>query len=365
MSIQKLGFIGLGLIGGSIAKTTKRIHPEIEMIARSGHTSTVSKAFEEGLIKNSKNPSLSDFSDCDYIFLCTPVQQNLEYLRELKHIINPRCILTDVGSVKGDIHREIVSLDMERCFIGGHPMTGSEKTGLGHASPYLFENAYYIITPTEIVPKERVEEFCSFISSLGAIPLTMGYGLHDKSTAAISHLPHVLAYALVNLVKDSDNEAEIMKRIAAGGFKDITRIASSSPVMWEEICISNRDMLLSMIDTYHIYLNNIRDKISAGDGQGLREFFQSAKDYRDSLALAPKGSPGAAYELYCDLADEAGGIATISTILARNQLSIKNIGIIHNREFEEGVLKIEMYDETSYSDAIKLLRKYNYTVYER
>ena len=99
MSIQKLGFIGLGLIGGSIAKTTKRIHPEIEMIARSGHTSTVSKAFEEGLIKNSKNPSLSDFSDCDYIFLCTPVQQNLEYLRELKHIINPRCILTDVGSV--------------------------------------------------------------------------------------------------------------------------------------------------------------------------------------------------------------------------------------------------------------------------
>lgn len=119
MSIQKLGFIGLGLIGGSIAKTTKRIHPEIEMIARSGHTSTVSKAFEEGLIKNSKNPSLSDFSDCDYIFLCTPVQQNLEYLRELKHIINPRCILTDVGSVKGDIHREIVSLDMERCFIGG------------------------------------------------------------------------------------------------------------------------------------------------------------------------------------------------------------------------------------------------------
>ena len=156
-----------------------------------------------------------------------------------------------------------------------------------------------------------------------------------------------------------------MKRIAAGGFKDITRIASSSPVMWEEICISNREMLLSMIDTYETHLKNIRDKISRGDGQGLREFFQNAKDYRDSLAVAPKGAPGTAYELYCDLADEAGGIATVSTILAKHQLSIKNIGIIHNREFEEGVLKIEMYDETSYANAIKLLRQYNYTVYER
>lgn len=365
MSINKLGFIGLGLIGGSIAKTTKRIHPDIEILALSGHQSTIDKAFEEGLIKNNKNPSLMEFFDCDYIFLCTPVQQNQGYLQQLKQIMKPGCILTDVGSVKGDIHREILSMDMEHCFIGGHPMTGSEKTGLSHASPYLLENAYYIITPAKFVPKERVEEFCQFVSSLGAIPLTMEYDLHDKSTAAVSHLPHVLAYALVNLVKDSDNKEEIMKRIAAGGFKDITRIASSSPVMWEEICISNREMLLSMIDTYEIYLKNIRDKISSRDGLGIREFFQSAKDYRDSLALAPKGVPGTAYELYLDLVDEAGGIATISTILARNQLSIKNIGIIHNREFEEGVLKIEMYDKTSYSDAIQLLRQYNYTVYER
>lgn len=365
MSIQKLGFIGLGLIGGSIAKSTKRVHPNIKMIALSGHQSTIDKAFEEGLIINRENALLKDFSDCDYIFLCTPVQKNQEYLKQLKHIMKPGCILTDVGSVKGDIHKEIFSMDMDHCFIGGHPMTGSEKTGLDHASPYLLENAYYIITPTEAVPKERVEEFCRFVSSLGAIPLTMGYELHDKSTAAISHLPHVLAYALVNLVKDSDNKEEIMKRIAAGGFKDITRIASSSPVMWEEICISNRDMLLSMIDTYEMYLKNIRDKISKGDSQGLRDFFQNAKDYRDSLAVAPKGIQETAYELYCDLADEAGGIATISTILARHELSIKNIGIIHNREFEEGVLKIEMYTETSYSDAIKLLRQYNYTVYER
>lgn len=365
MSITKLGFVGLGLIGGSIAKTTKRIYPDIKLIALSGRQSTIDMAFQEGLIENSKNAIIEDFSDCDYIFLCTPVQQNQGYLKQLKEVINPHCIITDVGSVKGDIHREILSLGMEHCFIGGHPMTGSEKTGLKNATPYLLENAYYIITPTDSVPGARVEEFRQFVSSLGAIPLVLDYDLHDKAVAAISHLPHVIAYALVNMVKDSDSKDEIMKRIAAGGFKDITRIASSSPVMWEEICVSNQEMLLSMIHEFEQYLSDIRQKIADCDTEKIREFFQEAKDYRDSLAVSPKSSVQTVFELYCDLIDEAGGIATISTILAVHHLSIKNIGIIHNREFEDGVLKIEMYDQPSYSDAIKLLREYNYTVYER
>lgn len=364
MSITKLGFVGLGLIGGSIAKTTKRIYPDMKIIALSGHQSTIDSAFSEGLIENRKNALIQDFSDCGYIFLCTPVQQNQEYLRQLKEVIQPGCIITDVGSVKGDIHREILSLNMEHCFIGGHPMAGSEKTGLNNATAYLLENAYYIITPTDSVPKERVEEFSRFISSLGAIPLVLDYDLHDRATAAISHLPHVIAYALVNLVKDSDNKEEVMKRIAAGGFKDITRIASSSPVMWEEICISNRQMLLSMIDAFEKQLSHIREKIDGCDSAAIRDFFQDAKDYRDSLALSPTGKQ-TVFELYCDLIDEAGGIATIATILASHHLSIKNIGIIHNREFEDGVLKIEMYDAPSYRDAIELLRKYQYTVYQR
>lgn len=365
MAIRKLGFIGLGLIGGSIVKTTKRLHPDIRILAISGRQSTISAAYREGLIENEKNARPEELSDCDYIFLCTPVQQNRKYLNQLKHIMKPGCILTDVGSVKGDIHREIVSMGMEHCFIGGHPMAGSEKTGLENATAYLLENAYYIITPTKSVPGERVEEFRQFVSSLGAIPMIMDYELHDKSTAAISHLPHVIAYALVNLVKDSDDKEETMKRIAAGGFKDITRIASSSPVMWEEICLSNRQQLISMIDTYQQYLTRIREKIAGEDGPGMQTFFQEAKDYRDSLAVAPRGFVQTVFEFYCDLRDEAGGIATIATILAINRLSIKNIGIIHNREFEDGVLKIEMYDQPSYSSAIELLRNCHYTVYVR
>ena len=365
MSIKQLGFIGLGLIGGSIVKTTKRIHPDIRMIALSGHQSTITQAYSEGLIENEQNASIEDFADCDYIFLCTPVQQNLDYIQQLKGIMKDSCILTDVGSVKGDIHRAIEEFGLESHFIGGHPMTGSEKTGLSNATAYLLENAYYIITPTKTVADSSVTELTEFVGSLGAIPMVLDYQTHDTATAAISHLPHVIASALVNLVEQSDNSNETMKTIAAGGFKDITRIASSSPVMWEEICLSNRDQILAMIDSYQKQLSDIRETIADAKATEIHDFFQSAKDYRDSLAVAPKGPIRTVFELYCDLIDEAGGIATIATILASNNLSIKNIGIIHNREFEDGVLKIEMYDQSSYEHAITLLRKYHYVVYER
>lgn len=365
MSIQKLGFIGLGLIGGSIAKTVKRVRPDISMIALSGHQSTIADAHLEGLIENEKNAAIQDFADCDYIFLCAPVQQNLAYIEQLGRVIKDSCILTDVGSVKGDIHRMIAAMGMESHFIGGHPMAGSEKTGLSNATAYLLENAYYIITPSPSVNGAYVKEFRDFIKTLGAIPMILDYDSHDAATAAISHLPHVIAATLVNLVKRLDDPEETMKTIAAGGFKDITRIASSSPVMWEEICMANKDQILFMLDDFAKSLSSVRSKIAACDAGRIRGFFQSAKDYRDSLAVSPKGSSRAVFELYCDLIDEAGGIATIATILASNNLSIKNIGIIHNREFEEGVLKIEMYDQDAYERAISLLRKYHYTVYQR
>ena len=365
MSIQTLGFIGLGLIGGSIVKTARRIYPNLHMIARSGRQLTITEAYKDGLIDNAKNASIEDFADCDYIFLCTPVQQNLTYIRQLKDVMKDSCILTDVGSVKGDIHQAIADLGMDAHFIGGHPMAGSEKTGISNATAYLLENAYYILTPTAQVDSVYVNEFRDFIASLGAIPMILDYDAHDKATAAISHLPHVIASALVNLVEQSDDAHETMKTIAAGGFKDITRIASSSPVMWEEICLSNQKKLLLMLDAYQESLSEIRARIEAADACGINRFFQSAKNYRDSLAVTPKGPLRTVFELYCDLIDEAGGIATIATILASNRLSIKNIGIIHNREFEEGVLKIEMYDQPSYDRTISLLRKYHYTVYER
>jgi prephenate dehydrogenase len=252
---------------------------------------------------------------------------------------------------------------MEENFIGGHPMTGSEKTGILNASSSILENAYYIITPTSKTTPKQVEDFRNFVSSLGSIPMVLDYDTHDFATGSISHLPHILAFSLVNLVKKLDDEHETMKTIAAGGFKDITRIASSSPVMWQNICVSNRDKILCLIDAYIKELTAVRQLIDADDAKPLMDYFQSAKDYRDSFALANKSS--LVHEIYLDLDDEAGAIATIAAILAKESISIKNIGLIHNREFEEGVLHIEFYDTDAMHLAEKLLLEKNYVIHTR
>lgn len=365
MSFQKIGFIGLGLIGGSIAKRIKSLYPCAAVIATAGHTETIREAYDMHLIENPEPAAMEDFKDCDYIFLCTPVQKNIEYLRRLKNVVKNSCIITDVGSVKTDIHREAIALGLEGQFIGGHPMAGSEKTGLKSAGEFLLENAYYIITPTAGSSKEAVEAFHDLVASLGAIPLVLDYEVHDYATAAISHLPHIIAYSLVNLVRTLDDENETMKTIAAGGFKDLTRIASSSPVMWENICLSNREQILKLIDSYVNSLELIRSHIEERNSEALLSDFSNAKEYRDSIAVTKKGVLKPVYELYLDLLDEAGGIATVATILASNHLSIKNIGIIHNREFEEGVLRLEMYDAASLESAVKLLEKHHYALHLR
>lgn len=365
MNLNKIGFIGLGLIGGSIAKKIKLNHPDCEIFATARRQETISEAYEMGLVSNEKLLPLSSFSDCDIIFLCAPVEKNLDYLRKLKDIISDHTIITDVGSTKTQIHKEVIELGLEKQFIGGHPMTGSEKTGISNANEYLLENAYYIITPTAESSQEQIDDFYALVKELGSIPMVLDYEAHDYATASISHLPHMIAYTLVNLVKDIDDENETMKTIAAGGFKDITRIASSSPVMWESICMTNQEQLLKLMDKYIVSLSDLREDIQTSASQALLEKFQSAKDYRDSITIRNVKSYNQVHELFLDLADETGGIAIIASILAFKGISIKNIGIVHNREFEEGVLHIEFYDEESVELAAKLLAEKNYVIHRR
>ena len=363
MDISKVGFIGLGLIGGSIAKNIKKLYPGISIIASASREETLRQACADGLTANEQFLPLEDFADCDLLFLCGPVKVNLSYLKQLKPLLSPDCLLTDVSSIKGDIMREVAALGLEHQFIGGHPMAGSEATGYENASEYLLENAYYILTPGEGVPRDWSREFSALVKDMGAIPLIMTPEKHDFATAAISHLPHIIAASLVNLVKDADDEHAVLKTIAAGGFRDITRIASSSPVMWQNICLTNQREILKLLDRFEDYLKRFREELADDREYALLQEFQSAKDYRDNLPLRKNGILPSVYEFYCDLIDEAGGIATIATILATNQLSIKNIGIIHNREFQDGVLHIEMYDQPSLDAAIALLQRNHYTIY--
>lgn len=363
-SPTKIGFIGLGLIGGSIAKAIRLYYPHYELIAFDKNKEMLALAIQDGTIDISCLSIDEHFKDCAYIFLCAPISYNAAYLQRLKELAAPDCIITDVGSVKASIHKEADALGIAAQFIGGHPMAGSEKSGYSNAKAHLIENAYYILTPSNEVPKEKVMEFQHFIESLHAIPLVLDYTEHDHATGVISHLPHILAACLVNYVRQTDNNEELMKRLAAGGFKDITRIASSSPIMWQQICLKNKENISAILEEYIETLKDAKETIDAGKEPELYSMFENSRNYRNSMPDSSSGPIKKQFGLYCDIVDEAGGIATIATILASNNISIKNIGIIHNREFEEGVLKIEFYEEEPSCKAAELLKKYHYIVYQ-
>lgn len=359
------GFIGLGLIGGSMAKTLKKLDSTCKIYAYTRTRRTTETALAAKTIDAVCDSTHDEqFRECDYIFLCAPVGNNISALEDLKAVISPDCILTDVGSVKTNIHEAVIRLGLTGQFIGGHPMTGSEKTGFENASDHLFENSYYILTPSGDVPKEWVDRYYQLATSLGAIPLVLTYQEHDYITAAVSHLPHVIAASLVNTVHNLDSKEEHMKLIAAGGFKDITRIASSSPEMWEQICLYNQGNIAAVMDEFIRLLTQARDRMCASDGAHIYRMFEESRNYRNSFSSASLGSIKKTYRIYCDVIDESGAIATIATTLAVNGISIKNIGIVHNREFEEGVLSIEFYEEAPSRRAAEILRQHRYQVWE-
>ena len=244
-------------------------------------------------------------------------------------------------------------------------MAGSERTGFANSKALLLQNAYYILTPTASVRKEWVEKYRELVTSLKAIPLVITCEKHDYITAAISHLPHVIAASLVNLVKEEDGSEGLMKMIAAGGFKDITRIASSSAAVWQQICLSNQKQLSNVLDSYIRLLVQAKYLVDNKKGHELYNMFESSREYRNSMEDSSYGPTKKEYVVYCDLLDEAGGIAAVTTILAINQINIKNIGITHNREFEEGALRIEFYEEQAGILARKVLKDHGYTIHIR
>lgn len=366
MNTEKItiGFVGLGLIGGSIAKSIRgKYRQNYELLAYDIDNTSLRKAQDDAIIDYCYS-AISDFpiEKCNIIFLCAPVIYNNDNLQLIQSRINPNCILTDVGSVKEEIMKFIQKADLSDQFIGGHPMAGSEKSGFENSSATLLENAYYVLTPTVTVPQIMSERLIELIRDIGALPIIMTASKHDYTVAGVSHLPHIISASLVNLVKNHDSDDQLMKLIAAGGFKDITRISSSSPDMWSQISFMNKNNIISLLDDFILSLQNTRNSISMNDVADVYNLFSSAKEYREELSDQSSGPLKELYRIYIDLKDEPGVLANIVSLLAEHNINIKNIGISHNREFENGALRIEFYDLQSLKDSIIILNNHNYSI---
>ena len=365
MSRTTVGFIGFGLIGGSIARALKA-NPEMDVstVVYDTDRTAITRAFEDGVADVTVNDIGDGLSCCDFVFLCAPAGVNMENAEKVAPFLKRGAILTDVGSIKGQMHEKIRQLGLSKVFIGGHPMAGSERTGYANSKAKLLENAYYIITADEDVPDTSIEAYRKLVEATGAIPLVMTPEEHDYVTAAVSHVPHVISASLVNLVKESDSEDGDMHMIAAGGFKDITRISSSSPSMWQHICLGNPGNITELLDRYIESLQKAKKMIQEGDGEGLKDFFDGARRYRDTFQDSSKGPIKSANVVHVEIPDEPGALTIVFAMLSSRGINIKNVGIVHNREVESGSLSIELHDESTVRDVYDILtaRGYDATI---
>ncbi|MDD4680907.1 MAG: prephenate dehydrogenase [Clostridia bacterium] len=366
MNIENISIVGLGLIGGSMAKALRRTNPNFIITGMDKNEENQLLAKQDGGIDKAADNLRDAVKDAHVIFLCTPVHSISEMLRELGTIVRPGTIITDVGSIKSSIMKEAErTFPDDIHFIGGHPMAGGERSGYASSIAHLFENAYYVLTPRTGTPSSAVKNLESLISSTGALPLVLDPLTHDIRVGAVSHLPHIIAATLVNTVKEWDNSEQSIQKLAAGGFKDITRIASSQPEMWRDICLSNKEQLLPMINDFIQKLTQFKKELESSNKAEIEVFYRQAKDFRDqipsteSLYLLPY------YMVYVDVEDRPGSIGEVASFLGDRNVNIKNMQIINSREDEPGCLVLSVEDKSAQEKAVYLLNQAGFYAYTR
>ncbi len=280
--MHNFGFIGLGLIGGSIAKGLRRAYPDCVITAYSRTPDNMLPALDDGTIDYIADEIDGRFRDCDVCFCCAPVLNLPEAFEALKDTVSEKCIITDVGSVKSFVQKKAGEAGISRMFIGGHPMAGSEKSGYANSSRSLLKNRAYVLTPSDDTPKERLEFLEEIIDSLGCKVIITNPNDHDRAVAGISHMPHLASAALSDCIRKKDASG-LMKQLAGPGFLDTTRISASSPEIWMQICASNKDNILESLDAYITELENVRKSLADDDIEKIGRLFKDAGGYRNSI----------------------------------------------------------------------------------
>lgn len=358
--------IGLGLIGGSVALAIKNTHRDVRIYGYDINDNSAQLAKALGIIDDICDSVRAGAEEADLIILGTPVKQTVQLLGDLSgYSLKKNVIITDVGSTKMKVTESAKQLEKSGAtFIGGHPMAGSHKSGPAAAKAHLFENAFYLLTPTQQEEEKKLAELKAWLRGTKAKFLTVSPEMHDKMTGVISHFPHIIAAGLVHSAKRAAEQNELVARLAAGGFRDTTRIASSSPEMWRDILLHNKDELLLLMDDWIEQMDDIKRHIQASDSDSIFRYFSSAKTFRDELPVRSQGAIPSFYDLYVDVPDYPGVISEITGYLAQSRISITNIRILETREELYGVLVISFQSEEDRKAAEDCLAGHtNYGVY--
>ena len=279
MSDSTFGFIGLGLIGGSIARGLRRANKDITIMAYMRTRSKLEQAKADGTIDMILDGIDETLSACDVIFLCTPVEYNAVYLEKVRPFLKPGALITDIGSTKTDIHQAVERLGYEDVFVGGHPMAGREFSGLDFALSTLFDGASMIFVPTKSSTERVLEQLEAYFMSLGfGQTVRCTAEQHDHMIAFTSQLAHVVSSAYIK-----SPEADKHNGYSAGSYKDLTRVAKLNETMWSELFLCNAEPLAAEIDEIIKHLDEYRRAIRAGDRETLTELLREGRIRKENL----------------------------------------------------------------------------------
>ncbi len=286
---ENVCIIGVGLIGGSfgIALREKKLAKNVVGAVR--RAETINAAFQKGAVDNATTELAEAARGADLILLACPVGQMQAMCEELAPIVKAGAIVTDVGSTKVEIVEKCAPIFGGKAhFIGGHPMAGSERTGVEYARGDLFENAVWMLTPSGSTPKAQTDLLEKLLKEIGAKPLVLDAKTHDELVAVTSHLPHVTAAALVRLFNSTNDKNEMVSQLIAGGWRDSTRVAAGSSEMWRDICLSNAEPILENLDSIIAELQNLRGVLQEKDGDALADWFEAAAVTRRKHGYFPR-----------------------------------------------------------------------------
>jgi len=281
---KKITIIGVGLIGGSFGLALKENRPNFKIVGVDKQE-VIKKAIARGAIDEGTVNLEEGVKEADVVIMATPVKTILGLLPQINSFLKKGCLVTDTGSTKAKIietANQVLPQDIH--FIGGHPMAGSEEYGIESANPHLFQDRTYILTPTKKSNLIAIEKIFSLVKMIGANKLVLNPLDHDRIVGVVSHLPQIMAVSLINMVSElvqKENNNNYFKAVGEG-FKDMTRIALSPCKIWEDICDTNKEAILEMIQQFKQYLNLVEDKLT-NDPEGLKEEFQKARKLRESI----------------------------------------------------------------------------------
>jgi prephenate dehydrogenase len=283
-----VALIGMGLIGGSLGLALRERRLARRVVAVARRPETVRLALERGAADAACSDPAEGVGESDLVVLCTPVLTMPAMTERIAPHLKRGAVVSDVGSTKSVLSRELPRrLRSDTPFVGGHPMAGSEKTGLEAASADLFDDACYLLTPSSDTPEGVVERLERWVTALGARPMRLDPESHDQAVASISHLPHVVAAALASAVHGTGSnggpDRDLLRRLIAGGFRSTTRIAASSPEMWRDICLTNRQALLEALRQFEVELALFASALEDGSASGLHQAFEHARAAREDL----------------------------------------------------------------------------------